>query len=76
MSNRLINEIVELKERKKLLEAVETNQTHIDIFTDEEITEALRLKETNQLESELNRINILLAEDERKLKETHMMDSH
>lgn len=71
MKNRLINEIVSLKERKKLLEAVEKGEHHIDIFTDNELRDALELKQKNLLKQEINRINMLLDEDERKLRRTH-----
>lgn len=63
----LINQIVDLKERKKLLETIESEVGDIEIFTDREINEALELKEHHQLHDELNKVNILLSEDEKQL---------
>ena len=38
---------------------------HLDIFTDEEINRALELKRKHKLHDELNRVNIMLEEDEK-----------
>ena len=66
MDNYLINEIINLNEERKLYEMVEKEDVdHLDIFTDEEINRALELKRKHKLHDELNRVNIMLEEDEK-----------
>ncbi|MGM0378424.1 MAG: hypothetical protein ACQEQE_01650 [Bacillota bacterium] len=66
MNNYLINEIINLNEERKLYEMIENeNIEHLDIFTDEEINRALELKRKNKLHDELNRVNIMLEEDQK-----------
>ena len=66
MNNYLINEIINLNEERKLYEMVEREDVeHLDIFTDDEINRALELKRKHKLHDELNRVNIMLEEDEK-----------